>query len=78
MGPVVLAMLVLLAIGIAVVLLVAVPARREGREVLTAHGEDVVARVKERTETVAEATRERTEDLLATAKDKVGDRLPGR
>lgn len=67
------AMILCLLVGLAVVLAVAVPARRAGRDLLTAHGEDVVARVKERTDHVATSARERTGDLLSTAKDKVAD-----
>ena len=66
----VLAMLVCLLLGLAVVLAVAVPARREGRDFLTPKGEEVVARVKERTETVATATRERTTDFVSATKDR--------
>jgi hypothetical protein len=52
-----------------VVALVAVPARREGRELLTPQGEEIVALVKEK----AEATVEKTGDAITTAKDKVTD-----
>ncbi|MBK8757744.1 MAG: hypothetical protein IPM08_11600 [Actinomycetales bacterium] len=69
MTALVLAMLLCLALGLGVVLAVVVPARRAGRDMLTPHGEHVVARVRERTESVASATRERTEGLLST-KDK--------
>ena len=44
MFALVLAMLVILALGVAVVGLVALPARREGRDVLSSRGEDVVDR----------------------------------
>ena len=71
-------MVVCLLLGLAVVLAVAVPARREGKDLLTPRGEEVVARVRERTEHVASATKERTEEVLATAKDKVGEVLPSR
>ena len=66
-------MILCLLLGLAVVLAVAVPARRAGRDLLTERGEHVVARVKERTDHVATVTRERTGDLIATAKDKVTD-----
>jgi hypothetical protein len=68
MTALVLAMLLCLALGLGVVLAVVVPARRAGRDLLTPHGEHVVARVRERTESVASATRERTEGLLSTGK----------
>ena len=68
MTALVLAMLLCLALGLGVVMAVVVPARRAGRDLLTPHGEHVVARVRERTESVASATRERTEGLLSTGK----------
>ncbi len=75
MAAVVIGMIFVLVLGLLVLLAVAVPARRDGRDLLTAHGEQVVARVRERTETVAEAAKERTGDLLSTGgKGKVGDR----
>ena len=73
MTALVIAMILCLLVGLAVVLAVAVPARRAGRDLLTAHGEDVVARVKERTDHVATSARKRTGGLLSTAKDKVAD-----
>ena len=78
MAALVFAMIVCLLLGLAVVLAVAVPARREGKDLLTPQGERVVARVRERTESVATATKERTEGVLSTAKEKVGDVLPTR
>jgi hypothetical protein len=78
MAALVLTMVVCLLLGLAVVLAVAVPARREGKDLLTPRGEEVVARVRERTEHVASATKERTEEVLSSAKDKVGDVLPSR
>lgn len=63
MTALVLAMILCLGLGLAVVGVVAVPARREGREVLTAKGEKVVERVKECTETVAAVTKGRTDRL---------------
>ncbi len=53
MTALVLTMLIVLFLGLAVVLAVAVPAQREGRDVLTPRGEHVVARVRERTEGLA-------------------------
>lgn len=47
------AMILCLVLGLAVVGVVAIPARREGRDVLTPRGEDVVNRAKERTAAVA-------------------------
>lgn len=74
----VLAMLLCLGLGLAVVLVVAVPARREGRDVLTARGEEVMARVRERTESVAAVTKGRAGDLVSAARDRVGETRPGK
>ena len=46
----ILAMLLCLGLAVAVVGMVAVPARREGRDVLTDRGEAVVGALKDRTE----------------------------
>ena len=48
MFALVLGMMVCLALALAVVGLVAVPARRDGREVLTTRGEELVHAVKDR------------------------------
>jgi hypothetical protein len=66
-------MLLCLGIAVAVVGLVAVPARREGREVLTPKGEEVVALVKEKTGNAVDVALEKTGDALTSAKDKVSD-----
>ncbi len=65
----------LLSVGLAVtvVALVAVPARREGRDVLTPKGEDVVSLVREKTGSVVETAREKTGGALEAARDKVAD-----
>ncbi|HEV7173338.1 hypothetical protein [Pedococcus sp.] len=64
-------MLICVGLAVAVVGLVAVPARREGRELLTPQGEELVATVKERTE----STLDRTGEALTSAKDKVADTI---
>jgi hypothetical protein len=64
-------MLICVGLAVAVVGLVAVPARREGRELLTPQGEELVATVRERTE----STLDRTGEALASAKDKVADTI---
>lgn len=50
MVALVLGMLVCVALAIAVVAMVAVPARRDGRDVLSPRGEDIVLALKDRTE----------------------------
>lgn len=69
MVALILGMLLCVGLALAVVAVVAIPARREGRELLTPQGEELVSLVKERTETTIERTGER----LADAKDKVVD-----
>lgn len=69
MVALIIGMLVCLGLAVAVVAVVAIPARREGRELLTPQGEDIVALVKERTE----STLEKTGDALSNAKDRVGE-----
>ena len=64
-------MLICVGLAVAVVGLVAVPARREGRELLTPQGEELVATMRERTE----STLDRTGEALASAKDKVADTM---
>jgi len=55
-------MLVSVVLAVAVVGLVAIPARREGRDLLTPRGEEVVALV-----------RDRTGEAMVAARDKVAD-----
>jgi hypothetical protein len=68
MTVVIVGMLVALLIAGVVVALVAIPARREGREVLSREGEQLV-----------QAAFDKTVDVVGVARDKVGDladRLP--
>lgn len=62
MTTVIVGMLIALLIAGVVVALVAVPARREGREILTPQGEQMV-----------QTARERTVEAVGVARDKVGD-----
>lgn len=66
-------MLLVVVIAAVVVGVVAIPARREGREVLTPRGEEVVASMRHRTSKAADRARERTEGAIGTARDRVGD-----
>jgi len=61
-------MLLCLALGVAVVCLVAVPARRDGREVLTPRGDEVVSVVRERTGSALETARIKTGKAGKTGK----------
>ena len=69
----VLAMLLSVGLGVAVLCVVAVPARRDGRELLTPKGEDVVSLVREKTATAVVSAREKTGEALDAARDKVSD-----
>lgn len=62
-------MLLCVVLALAVVALVAIPARREGRQVLTPLGEEVVSAAKERTQDALE----RTGEAIVATKDKVAD-----
>lgn len=66
-------MLLCLILAVAVVGLVAIPARREGRDVLTPKGEKVVSRVREKTGSAMETAREKTGEAIGAARDKVAD-----
>lgn len=57
---VILAMVLCLALAAAVVGVVAVPARREGRQILTPKGENMVSSVTRSTDKVVSSTREKT------------------
>jgi len=70
----VLGMLVSVVLAVAVVGVVAIPARREGRDMLTPKGEEVVSRVREKTGSVVETAREKTGGALEAARDRVNDR----
>lgn len=69
MVALIIGMLICVGLALAVVGLVAIPARREGRELLTPRGEEVMAMAKEKTQ----STFEKTGDVLSTTKDKVTD-----
>ena len=73
MVPLIIGMLICVALAVAVVALVAIPARREGRGLLTPQGEEIIAVVKDKTV----STLETTSDAIVTAKDKVADALYG-
>lgn len=65
----ILAMLLCIALAVAVVCLVAIPARREGRDVLTPKGEEVVSRVREKTGDAVVATREKVAEVTSRESD---------
>ncbi|KRE38509.1 hypothetical protein ASG73_06150 [Janibacter sp. Soil728] len=66
MTAMIVGLLLCLALSVAVMSLVAIPARREGREVLTARGERVVVKVREG----ADGAASRTSDLISSATSK--------
>jgi hypothetical protein len=69
----VLGMLLSVGLAVAVVAMVAVPARREGRDMLTPKGEDMVSLVREKTGDAFDTAREKTGEALDAARDKVAD-----
>lgn len=73
MFALVVGMLVSVGLAVAVVCVVAVPARRDGRDVLTPKGEDVVALVREKTGAAVGTAREKTGEALVAAREKVAD-----
>jgi len=66
-------MLVSVVLAVAVVGLVAIPARREGRDLLTPKGEEVVALVREMTGSAVETALEKTGEAVGAARDKFAD-----
>ena len=68
-------MLICLALAVAVVGLVAIPARREGRDVLTPKGEEMLSRVREKTGSTVDAAREKTGSTVDAAREKTGDAM---
>jgi hypothetical protein len=69
----VLAMLLSVGLAVTVVGMVAIPARRGGREVLTPKGEDVVSLVREKAGSAVETAREKTGGAFDVAREKVAD-----
>jgi len=62
-------MLVSVVLAVAVVGLVAIPARREGRDLLTPRGEDVVALVRDKTGEAMVAARDKVADVTSPKND---------
>lgn len=75
MVALILGMLLCVGLALAVVALVAVPARREGRELLSPQGEEIVAAVKDRTDR-NEPTSDQAGDGPTTSADQVGEPAP--
>ena len=73
MFALVLGMLVSVALAVAVVGVVVVPARREGRDMLTPKGEEMMSMVREKAGSAAETAREKTGEAFDAARDKVAD-----
>ena len=65
-------MLLCLLLAVAVVGLVAIPARRQGRDLLTPKGEEVVSRVRERTGSAMDAAREKVADVTSSKDEPEG------
>ncbi len=73
MEALIVGMLLCVVLAVAVVALVAIPARRQGRDVLTPKGDDVVARVREVTGSAVATAREKTGEGVDAVRDKVSD-----
>lgn len=69
----VVAMLVSVGLAVAVLCVVAIPARRHGRDVLTPKGDDVVSMVREKTGEALDTAREKTSEALDAAREKVSE-----
>ena len=66
-------MLLSVGLAVAVVCIVAVPARREGRDMLTPKGEEMVTLVREKTGDAFDTGREKTGEAFDAAREKVAD-----
>jgi len=73
MFALVLGMLTCVGLALAVVGVVAIPARRDGRDVLTPKGEDLVSLVRDKSGSAVETAREKTGIVLDAAREKVAD-----
>ena len=79
MTVLIIGMLVTLLVAGVVVAAVAIPAHREGRDVLSPQGEQIVQAARDRTAEAVEVARDRTVDAVGVAREKVGElaeRLP--
>lgn len=77
MTTVIVAMILALLLALLVVALVAVPARREGRDVLTPQGEQLVQHARDRTAEAAVAARDKTVEVAEAARGHLADRRAG-
>jgi hypothetical protein len=66
-------MLLCVALAVAVVALVAIPARRQGRDLLTPKGDEVLSKVRDITGSAVETARVKTGGVVGGARDKVAD-----
>jgi hypothetical protein len=66
-------MLLCVILAVAVVAVVAIPARRQGRDLLTPKGDEVVSRVRERTGSAVATAREKTGEGMDAARDKFAE-----
>lgn len=73
MVPLIFGMLLCIALAVAVVGMVAIPARRQGRDLLTPKGDEVMSRVREVTGSAVDTAREKTGEAMSAARDKVAD-----
>jgi len=68
-----LAMITSLGLAMVVVCVVAIPARRDGRDVLTPKGGDVVSLVRDKTGSAVGTAREKTGEAMGAAREKMAE-----
>lgn len=62
-------MLLSISLAVAVLFVVAVPARRQGRDLLTPKGDDMVSMVREKTSEALDAARDKVSEVTRTNED---------
>ena len=73
MVALIIGMLICVALAVAVVAVVAIPARREGRDLLSPQGEEMISAARDRAREATGSALEKTGDALSTAKDRMTD-----
>jgi hypothetical protein len=71
----ILGMFLSVVLALAVLGMVAIPARREGRDLLTPKGEEVVSRVREKTGEAMDTAREKTGEAMDAAREKTSEAM---
>jgi hypothetical protein len=71
----ILGMFLSVVLALAVLGMVAIPARREGRDLLTPKGEEVVSRVREKSGEAMDTAREKTGEAMDAAREKTSEAI---